>query len=165
MWYNLHRSGILPFCLNSPASKIWMWTKELFKSTEPEPESTHAAAQVLRPLLHPDRGLQHPTGGHEQRASSLCQDELQIWPEGIHLQEASVQEREGESQSDVQGSGLSGHARGGALLWHRDIQQLDEDPAERLSGRWWFLRVSVEGRSVGWFWNSRASFHWKLIPK
>lgn len=82
----------------------------LSKPTEPEPESAHAAAQVLRLVLHPDGGLQHPTGGDEQRASSLGQDALQVRPEGIHLQEASVQEREGESPSDVQGSGLSGHA-------------------------------------------------------
>lgn len=85
-------------------------TQAVFHFTEPEPESTHAAAQVLRTVLHPVWRHQHPTGGDEQCASALCQNALQIRPEGIHLQETSIQEREREGLSDLQRPGLPGHA-------------------------------------------------------
>lgn len=107
----------------------------IFSPTEPEPEPAHAPAQVLRPVLHPVRRHQHSTGGDEQRAASLRQDALQVRPEGIHLQEASLQEREGEGLPHLQRSGLPGYARRGRVLRRGDLQQPDEDPAERLSGR------------------------------
>lgn len=84
--------------------------------TESEPEPAHTAAQILWTLLHPVRRHQHPTGGDEQRAAALRQDALQIRPEGIHLQETSVQERERKGVSHIQRPGLPGHARRRCLL-------------------------------------------------
>uniref|UniRef100_A0AAQ4PX10 Phosphatidylinositol-4-phosphate 5-kinase, type I, gamma a n=1 Tax=Gasterosteus aculeatus aculeatus TaxID=481459 RepID=A0AAQ4PX10_GASAC len=63
---------------------------------EPESEPSHSAAQVLRPLLRPVGREEHPRGGDEQRPPPRGPHAPQIRPEGLHLQEASLQEGERE---------------------------------------------------------------------
>lgn len=105
-----------------------------FSSPELESEPSHFAAQVFRPLLCPVRWQEHPCGCYEQCPPPRGAHAPQVRPEGLHLQEASVQEGEGEGQAHLQRPGL--HAR--LAGWPDDgpghLQCPDQDPAERLPG-------------------------------
>ena len=65
---------------------------------ELEPEPSHAAAQVLRPVLRAVRWEEHPDCGNEQRPASRVPYALQVWPQGIHLQAAGFQKGAWEIQ-------------------------------------------------------------------
>lgn len=84
-------------------------------SVEPQSEPEDAAAQVLRPLLHPVQRRHRPRGGDEQRAAARHEDALQVRPEGFLVQAARLAQRTAQVLAHVQRPGLPGDARGPAL--------------------------------------------------
>lgn len=106
----------------------------LLSSPELESEPSHFAAQVLRPLLRAVGREEHPRGGDEQRPSPRGSHAPQIRPEGLHLQEASVQEGKREGQAHVQRPGLHARPAGRTDAGPGHLQRAGQDPAERLPG-------------------------------
>ena len=106
----------------------------LHSSPELESEPSHFAAQVLRPLLCPVGREEHPLGGDEQRPSPRSSHAPQIRPEGLHLQEASIQEGKREGQAHFQRLGLHAKPAGGSDAGPRHLQRAGEDLTERLPG-------------------------------
>lgn len=102
--------------------------------TELESEPSHFAAQVFRPLLCPVGWEEHPRGGDEQRASPRGSHAPQIRPEGLHLQEASVQEGKREGQAHFQRPGLHARPPGWTDARPGHLQRVGQDSTERLPG-------------------------------
>ncbi len=103
-------------------------------SPELESEPSHFAAQVFRPLLCPVGREEHPRGGDEQRPSPCGSHAPQIRPEGLHLQEASVQEGEREGQAHFQRPGLHARPAGRTDAGPGHLQRAGQDLTERLPG-------------------------------
>lgn len=105
-----------------------------FPSPELESEPSHFAPQVFRPLLRPVWWEEHPCGGYEQRAAPCGPYAPQIRPERLHLQEASVQEGEGEGQAHIQRSGFYARCPRWTDAGPRHLQRTGEDSTKRLPG-------------------------------
>lgn len=106
----------------------------MHSSPELESEPSHFAAQVFRPLLCPVGREEHPCGGHEQRPSPRSPHAPQIRPEGLHLQEASIQEGKREGQAHLQRSGLHARPAGRTDVGPGHLQRAGQDSTERLPG-------------------------------
>lgn len=106
----------------------------LHSSPELESEPSHFAAQVFRPLLCPVGREEHPRGGHEQRPSPRSPHAPQIRHEGLHLQEASIQEGKREGQANLQRSGLHARPAGRTDVGPGHLQRAGQDSTERLPG-------------------------------
>lgn len=106
----------------------------LHSSPELESKPPHSAAQVFRPLLCPVGWEEHPRGGDEQCPSPRSSHAPQVRPEGLHLQEASVQEGKREGQTHFQRPGLHARPAGRTDAGPGHLQCTGQDPTERLPG-------------------------------
>lgn len=118
--------------MNSTVSSCRLPCLVLISESEPEPAD--AAAQVLRPVLHPVRRRDGSHGGDEQRSASSHKDALQVRPERLFLQTPRFTQGAREELANVQRPGLPGDAPGRAFLRPGHLQRPDEDPAEGLQG-------------------------------
>lgn len=105
----------------------------LLAIVESEPKPEDAAAEVLRPLLHPVQRHHRPCGGDEQRVAARFEDELQVRSEGFLVQAPCIAEGARQDFAHFQRSGLPGDARR-PVLRLRHVQRHDEDTTEGLSG-------------------------------
>ncbi len=114
----------------------------MLSSPELESEPSHFAAQVFRPLLCPVRREEHSGGGDEQRPSPCRSHAPQIRPEGLHLQEASIQEGKREGQAHFQRPGLHAGLAGWTDAGPGHLQCNGQDSTKRLLGE----SIEREGR-------------------
>lgn len=111
-----HKVINLPINISGINIMGWCGTSTFFFFLlEPKPESQNVASKVLRSVLHPIRWHHCPGGGDEQRAATGHEDALQVRPERLLLQEASVTQRASQVLPHLQRPGLPGDARGFAL--------------------------------------------------
>lgn len=153
-----------------------------FSLTELESEPSHFAAQVFRPLLCPVGWEEHPCGGDEQRPSPRGSHAPQIRPEGLHLQEASVQEGKREGQAHFQRPGLHARPPGWTDARPGHLQRAGQDSTERLpgelnGGRGYRQTDKEDGRMEGepawgettsvvyWFWRRIHITPWSGVSR
>ena len=119
------------FCMHP---RVYHYPSPISSPPELESEPSHFAPQVFRPLLRPVWWEEHPRGGDEQRPAPCSSHAPQVRPERFHLQEASVQEGEGEGQAHIQRSGFHARHPRWTDAGPGHLQCTGEDSTERLPG-------------------------------